>query len=239
MNLILLDQTDFLNEKTALLNDRRFHHIKNILKSRVGDSLRIGLINGKMGTGIIESLTGRDVRITVNRIDIPPPEPLPAILLLALPRPKMLRRVIQCITAMGVKEIHLINSYKVEKSFWGSPWLSDTRLRENLVLGLEQAQDTVLPKIHLHKLFKPFVEDLLPGVSADSLRLVAHPHSENSCPTQQTDPVTLAIGPEGGFTKYEIDKLMEQDFAPVKMGQRILRVETAVPALLARLFPFC
>ncbi|PIE44189.1 MAG: 16S rRNA (uracil(1498)-N(3))-methyltransferase [Gammaproteobacteria bacterium] len=239
MNLILLYPSDLISATTAQLTDRRFFHIKSILKAKVGDSLRVGLIDGKMGTGIVESLSQSDVKLSLSQIDTSPPKPLPVTLLLALPRPKMLKRVLQCSTAMGVKEVHLINSYKVEKSFWGSPWLSTDRIHDNLLLGLEQAQDTTLPKVYLHKLFKPFVEDRLPGICGNGKRLVAHPYSATDCPLQQVDHITLAIGPEGGFTDYEIGKLMAQGFKPIKMGQRILRVETAVPALLAKLFPFC
>ncbi|MDB2481016.1 16S rRNA (uracil(1498)-N(3))-methyltransferase, partial [Porticoccaceae bacterium] len=41
----------------------------------------------------------------------------------------------------------------------------------------------------------------------------------------------------GGFIPYEIDKLNQVGFESVHLGQRILRVENAVPALVSRLFP--
>ena len=118
------------------------------------------------------------------------------------------------------------------KSFWQTPFLDPAAIRENLVLGLEQARDTVLPEIIVEKRFKPFVEDRLPALAAGSLGLVGHPGPWPACPRAVEKPVTLAIGPEGGWIPYEVDKLREAGLHPVQLGERILRVETAVSACL-------
>ncbi|HAB91342.1 MAG TPA: 16S rRNA (uracil(1498)-N(3))-methyltransferase, partial [Pseudomonas sp.] len=102
--------------------------------------------------------------------------------------------------------------------------------------GLEQARDTVLPEIILAKRFKPFVEDELPAMAANTRGLIAHPGDYPECPRALSEPVTLAIGPEGGWIPYEVELLSQAGLNPVQLGERILRVETAVPALLARLF---
>lgn len=148
----------------------------------------------------------------------------------------MLRRILQTVSAMGVARLVLVNSFRVEKSFWQTPFLAPEDIHEQLILGLEQARDTVLPEVVLEPLFKPFVEDRLSQLSQDTLRLVAHPGDYLACPRALNEPVTLAIGPEGGWIEYEVLRLQEQGFQPVQMGERILRVETAVTALLARLF---
>jgi 16S rRNA (uracil1498-N3)-methyltransferase len=88
----------------------------------------------------------------------------------------------------------------------------------------------------IRKRFKPFVEDELPALIANTQALVAHPGAVTPCPSHCSEPVTLAVGPEGGFIRYEIDKLTECGFSPIHMGERILRVETAITALLAKLF---
>jgi RsmE family RNA methyltransferase len=151
----------------------------------------------------------------------------------------MFRRTLQTCATLGVKELWLINSYKVEKSFWQTPWLQQPALRDNLVLGLEQARDTLMPRVHIRKLFKPFVEDELPALLAGKQALVAHPGSAQPCPVHLQGPAVLCIGPEGGFTDYEVDKLQQAGCQAVHLGQRILRVETAVPVLVSRLFDGC
>lgn len=235
MNILLFDKKQIC-KNLVRISGRHLRHMQNIQDLQVGDSLRIGQINGMMGSGIITQLDNQSATIEFN-LDTPPPPPLPSTLILALPRPKMLRRVIQTVASMGIKHIHLINSARVEKSFWQSPFLTDESLHEQLILGLEQAVDTVLPKIYQHKLFKPFVEDKLKDSMANSKALVGHPTATQTCPINVNEPTTLIIGPEGGFIPYEVEKFEEQGVEAVTIGDRILRVETAVPALISRLYP--
>ncbi|MGF6593460.1 16S rRNA (uracil(1498)-N(3))-methyltransferase [Pseudomonas sp. 2835] len=235
MNLLLLEEADFIAADRVVLADRRFTHMQEIHRVAVGDSLRVGRIGGLMGQAEVLRLEGHEAELKVS-FDQPPPAKLPLTLVLALPRPKMLRRVFQTVATMGVPKVILVNSYRVEKSFWQTPFLEPEAIREQLILGLEQTRDTVLPDVIIEKRFKPFVEDRLPAISAGTLGLVGHPGQYPPCPRGLNQPVTLAIGPEGGWIPYEIDLLGKAGLNPVQLGERILRVETAVTALLARLF---
>lgn len=235
MNLLLLEDADFVAANRVVLAGRRLKHLQEVHRAAVGDSLRVGRLGGLMGSGSLLQLTEQHAELQVS-LDQPPPAKLPLTLLLALPRPKMLKRVLQTVSAMGVPRLVLLNSYRVEKSFWQTPFLEPEAIREQLILGLEQARDSVLPEVIIEKRFKPFVEDRLPAIVADSLGLVGHPGDFPACPRAVEQAVTLAIGPEGGWIPYEVDKLREAGLQPVQLGERILRVETAVPALLARLF---
>lgn len=235
MNLLLLEEADFIAADHVVLADRRFTHMQDIHRVAVGDTLRVGRIGGLMGKAEVVRLEGHQAELQVA-FDQPPPAKLPLTLVLAVPRPKMLRRLFQSIATLGVPRLILLNSYKVEKSFWQTPFLTPEAIRENLILGLEQARDTVLPEVIIEKRFKPFVEDRLPAIAADTLGLVGHPGPYPACPRAVTGPVTLAIGPEGGWIPYEVDLLAKAGLQPVQLGDRILRVETAVTALLSRVF---
>lgn len=236
MNLILLFKDDFVQgTDRAILTGRRHKHVMKVHRASTGDSLKVGLAGGMMGEGRILRMDKNSLEMDVE-LTTPPPPPVPLRLILALPRPKVLKRLILAITSMGVKEIVLLNAFRVEKSYWQSPALSEETLLAQSILGLEQAKDTVLPSIRLFPLFKPFVEDILPGLVHDSTCLTAHPGVDLSCPRGLSSHVTLAVGPEGGFIPYEIERLESCGFTPFNMGSRILRVETAVPALIARLF---
>jgi RsmE family RNA methyltransferase len=235
VNLLLLEEADFISADRVILRDRRLRHMQEVHRSEVGDSLRVGRVDGLLGTAELLRLEPREAELCVS-FDREPPGKLPLTLVLALPRPKMLRRVFQTVATMGVPKVILVNSYRVEKSFWQTPFLEPAAIREQLILGLEQARDSVLPEIVIEKRFKPFVEDRLPAVVDGTLGLVGHPGDFPACPRAVDQPVTLAIGPEGGWIPYEIDLLRASGLNPVQLGERILRVETAVTALLARLF---
>lgn len=236
MNLILLFHEDFINGSNRVrLQGRRLKHILEVHRARPGDQMCVGLVNDKIGKGLVTVLNKNVLEMDVL-FDQSPPIKLPLNLIIALPRPKVLSRVILNASSMGVKNIWLINSQRVEKSFWQSPRLLEENLFKQLVLGLEQAKDTVLPQIITKKFFKPFVEDDMSEIIEGTRAYVAHPNTKTQCPRDVRHPTTLAIGPEGGFIPYEIEKFTQYGFTPVHMGDRILRVESAVPALIGRMF---
>lgn len=236
MNLVLFSDNDLIDENIVSIRDsRRLSHISEIHQVTNGEFLKVGQLNGKIGTGKVVANSADEIRLEISLTKFSP-APLPATLVLALPRPKMLKRTLQTIATLGVKKIYLINSYRVEKSYWQTPLLEASAIKEHLLLGLEQGCDTVMPEVTLVKRFKPFVEDNLQEIVGNTKALVAHPYTETPCPAQINYPITLAIGPEGGFIPYEIDLLNKQGFEAVNLGERILRVETVVPYLLGRLF---
>ncbi|MCD6527192.1 MAG: 16S rRNA (uracil(1498)-N(3))-methyltransferase [Desulfuromonas sp.] len=234
MNLILLFEHDYIDEQTVCLQGRRLQHVTDVHRAQLGDSLRVGDLNGKVGRGVITCLTSEKLVMTVCCRQSPP-QPVDLILVLALPRPKVLKRTLLTATTLGLKYIALINSWRVDKSYWGSPALTQNKVDEQLILGLEQCCDTRLPEVSMYKGFKPFVEDRLPELMAGRQGYVAHPESECCCPERPGGPLLLVVGPEGGFNPYEIAKLKEQGVNAVTIGERILRVETAVTFLAARL----
>ncbi|HVT05362.1 MAG TPA: 16S rRNA (uracil(1498)-N(3))-methyltransferase [Thermoanaerobaculia bacterium] len=234
MNLILLLPEDFVAESKVLLRGRRLLHIREVHRAVEGQALTVGRLDGLIGTGRVISISRDQVELDVELTREPPP-PLPLTLVLALPRPKVLNRVIAAISSLGVKKLYVVNSWRVEKSYWKSPRLSSENLREQCILGLEQAGDTMMPQIEMKRLFTPFLRDELAGIAEGTRRLVAHPYESVPCPSATRGPITLIIGPEGGFIEDEIRAFCDLGFEPVSIGPRILRVETAIPYLLARL----
>lgn len=233
MNLIILDKDDIQDGK-AEISGRKLGHILTYIRPAAGDRLRAGILNGLMGEGVVMDIS--DKRLTLDlTIENPPPAPLPLKLILAMPRPKVLNRVIQHAASMGIKEIYIIKTWRVEKSYWESPVIEEKNLKNQMIKGLEQGKDTIIPTIRIRRRFKPFVEDELPSIIRDTIALVSHPSAENPCPHRVDFPVTLAMGPEGGFIPYEVDALQKIGFKAVSLGDRILRVETALPFLIGRL----
>ena len=235
MNYVLLEREDFVGENRVRLEGRRLLHVREVLGSTSGDELRVGVIGGRTGWGRVEHVDG-DALVMDVRLENEPLGPLPLRLILALPRPKVLNRTIAAAASMGIREIDLINSWRVEKSYWKSPRLTAENLRMQSILGLEQSGDTILPTIRLHRLFVPFVRKELSGEIADKLALLAHPRGSIEAPRNVEQTVVLAIGPEGGFIERELETFQEIGFTAVSLGPRILRVETVIACLIGRLF---
>lgn len=236
MNLILLLHSDFVEgENIVRLKDRRLRHVLEVHRASAGDELCVGLENGDIGSGIITELSADvlEMKVQFNRR---PPAKLPLTLVLAMPRPKVFKRMLYLISSLGVGRTILINSRRVEKSYWQSPALDPAVIKRQLRRGLEQARDTVMPEVMIRPLFKPFMEDEMPEIIRNTLPLVAHPGASETLPLSIGCPVTLAVGPEGGFIPYEIDMFRSMGFRIVQVGERILPVEAAVPFLISKLF---
>ncbi|MBC8548971.1 MAG: 16S rRNA (uracil(1498)-N(3))-methyltransferase [Candidatus Brocadiales bacterium] len=235
MNLIILSKNDFIDGTSLVrIQDHRFTHIVEVNKSSVGDELRVGLLNGNIGCGRITRIEEGKIEMDVV-LDREPPASLQLTLISAMVRPRVFKRVITQVSAMGIKKIIVINSYRVEKSFWKSPVLETDSLNKYLITGLEQGQDTIVPEVLIRPLFKPFVEDELPDIIQGTLPFVAHPYASELCPYNIGSPVTLAVGPEGGFIPYEVNKLIKCGFTAVHLGKRTLHVESAISGLISRL----
>lgn len=231
MNIILCKENEPVNG-TAEITGRRLTHMRETLKIKAGDRLRAGVQGGMLGTAEVLAVDSRRAVLSFTAESVPP-APLNVRLVLALPRPKVLRRVLYTVTCLGVKNIHVINSWRVEKSYWSSPLL--TGIEEYLIPALEQSRDTILPTVNFHRFFTPFVKEELPELAGDSLKLAAHPAVEMTELKRTGEPVTLVIGAEGGFIQKELDTLSDAGFSFFSVGERVLNVESAVPYILGKL----
>lgn len=241
MNCILLEPGEVSTEPgsspSAELCGRRARHVLEVLRAQPGQIVRVGVFGGRLGRATITALS--DDRITLGSIelDTEPPPAQPVTLCVAVPRPKSLRRVLHAATTLGVKRIVLMESWRVDKSYWQSPLLAPDAIRSVLTLALEQAVDTVRPVVDIKRRFRPFVEDEVPALVRDTAAIVAHPGSDEPMPYAATGPITLFVGPDRGFTPFEIELLLAHGVRPRHIGPRVLRVDEAVPALLGRLLP--
>lgn len=246
MNIILLKPEEIAKSinKTVLLDDHRAEHVVKVLRSSEGESLRVGVIDGCKGSAVVKKIKKKYPFLVELVVDLEDEqlEQMPEIdLVLALPRPIMLRRILSQATALGIGQFFLINANRVEKSFWQANLLEEKEYLPHLVAGLEQAVATRLPKVSFFKRFRPFVEDYLPTIKEkyDHL-IVGDPTGDQSLQEAivysksnktELNRVLLCIGPEGGWVDFELEKFKAQDFSICTIGERILKVDTAVVAL--------
>lgn len=236
VNLLLIEPDELRHDNTAHITGVRAHHVHEVLRARHGDEVRIGVVDGPVGTGIVCGSDAQSMTFECRLGTRIPSRPRVDVLL-ALPRPKVLRRLYAQLAALGVGRLLLTNAERVERHYFDTHVLTPECYRPLLIEGLQQARDTRVPIVSIHRQFKILLQDHLDDLAPATLRLVAHPADRPSISERLadagTDRVLLAIGPEGGWNDYELGLLGARGFHPVSMGLRTLRTDTACIALLA------
>lgn len=238
MNRILFEKGEIVADGSVRLEDFRAAHILNVLHSEVGDIVRTGQIDGLVGTSEVVAIDGASVTLRIIHAE---EGPAPAFdLVLAPPRPRAMKRLLPQLASLGVGRIVLVGAQKVEKDFWGATLLKDEIYRPLLIDGLMQAGTAAMPQILVRRNFRNFLRDELDALMPSPRRIVAHPYGaagQLQPPPQAAanERLTLAVGPEGGWTDREVELLEERGFLRYSLGPRILRTDTALIALIARL----
>jgi RsmE family RNA methyltransferase len=232
VNLLLLEASDFREDGTAELHGLAARHVTEVLRAKVGDVLRVGKLGGAVGSAEVLRCEATTVLLRVQ-LHSPPPSRPGVDVLLAVPRPKVLRRLLASAAALGIDRLVLLNAARVEKSYFSSPVLTPSRAARSLQEGLQQARDTQAPEVHVAERFRPFVEDTLDGLLGPSTRLLLDPSEKDESPLLPLEGrVVLAIGPEGGWVPFERELLQARGFVPVSFVPRTLRVEAVLPYAL-------
>ena len=249
MNRILFEPSEIV-EGVATFGGDRAEHVLNVLHGEVGQVLKTGEFDGRIGTSVIREIRPEGPEIVVDCAHRDESLRPWVNLVLAPPRPRAMKRLLPQLATLGVGKIVLVGAKKVEKDFWGATLLKPENYRPLLIDGLMQAGTSILPTIELRRNFRKFVREELDAMLPSSNRIVAHPYERASgerggrlgllhqAPsTRHQAPLTLAIGPEGGWTDEEVALLEEHGFSRYSLGSRILRTDTATIALLAQLMP--
>ena len=233
MNLLLIRGGEREGGRVRLQGTRA-RHVREVLRLQVGESLRVAVPRESMGTAQVLAMGEDEVILDTLQLEALDPASRPGLrLILALPRPKALRRTLQTAASFGVEHIDVVNAWRVSKSYWGSPVLQAQALKDELWLGCEQGRHPHLPTIACHRLLMPFLDGL---GSRPAGRYLAHPGSDTWL--AQVEDLgangTLAIGPEGGWIAAELESFTKAGFRQVTISGSILRSEIALAAALAQ-----
>ncbi len=240
MNLLLAQDSEFSPEELEPKKEAqiialgaRALHLHQVLRAKVGQRIRVGIARVSVGTG--EVMECSEKRVVLGKLEMQDLGPAPKVrLIVALPRPKALRRLLQTAASFGVDHIDVVNAWRVEKSYWSSPLTEPAAMEEELRLGCEQGRHAWLPTITTHRFLMPFLSGLSPQ---NGPRLLAHPGGRRWLARKDTEAQSclLAIGPEGGWIEDELASFVDSGFERFTLSESILRSEIAVAAALAQL----
>lgn len=241
MNLIILTGDDSCGGDRFTVSDHRAAHIQSVLRAEPGRLIRVGMVNGRVGTAEVVSVSDSRVEL-VGRFDSDPPVMYPVVdIICAVSRPKTVRKILAIAAMMGVRRLMFVRANRTDKSYVSSPLLTSEGWMPHLLEGLAQGGLTQLPQVSVHPLFRPFVEDQIDRLLIEEekhVRLLSDPTATRNLDSVWRDcdnsHMIAAIGPEGGWVPFELGLLEEQGFVRFSLGPWTLRVEAAVIAFLAQ-----
>lgn len=238
MNRIIFRDAETDGATVEFRGDDRARHALDVLHAVPGSTVKLGRLGGeRYDSATVLETDAAATRVRLALGEATPPLSRPGIdLLLAVPRPKCMRRLWPQLSALGVGRIYLTAAEKVEKDYWGSSFLKPEVYEPLIVDGLMQSGDTIPPEVEIHRRLKPLLEDVLAQRYAGGRAVFFHPCDAraDATPAPGADaPLLLAIGPEGGWSDYECAMFDRLGFVRRSLGPRILRTDTAVVAAIS------
>lgn len=234
MNLLVILRSELILENKAVICGKRVAHLLEILGAKEGNVIKAGLFNGLKGTAKIVKIDKNEAVLETDFQQSSEPK-IPLTVIVGLCRPKVVSRLLADLTTYGVNRIDIVQTHYGDKGYWANDLFTENGIKECIIKGLEQSMDTIPPQVNLVKRFGPYSNDVLPQlVSCNSKGFFGFPVSvNNSRNIPKGNNNAIAIGPERGFTKYEIEQFIKAGFEPISLGSRILRTESAVHAAVA------
>ena len=232
MNLLLLDQ------KVPVLSlakeDPRAVHLRSVLGVKIGDEIDLALKNGPRGKGKVSVLSDQRIDLVIRWLAPHPCDLFPVHLVVGFARPQTCRKILEQASALGVERVSFFQAEKGDPSYPKSRLWTTEEWAERIDRGVEQAFASFVPACDLH----PSLTDALSPLRRESSLRIAMDNYEAARPLVAKDeiddrPIALALGPERGWSGKERDLLRSQRFDMRHLGQRVLRLETAVVASLA------
>lgn len=239
MNSVLLYPTERVDEAHFVVLGERARAVCSDHALQIGIEVKGSVLGEGRGRCRVLSLAPERIEFEVT-LDVPIADRSGVHLIVGVPRPQTVKKVLHAATTGGVNSVHFVRSEKGERSYLQSRALERIEVDRHMHKGMEQAFDCVPPIVTVHERFRPFVEDFLPTLSDGGARIVAHTAAGpalSSCEPLMQNPqreVVLAVGGEAGWSEFEVSLFQQQRFQPISLGERILRVEEAVLVLLGQ-----
>jgi RsmE family RNA methyltransferase len=157
---------------------------------------------------------------------------MPIDVVVGLPRPQTARKILLEACSLGVRSMHFVGADKGEPSYAQSTLWSSGEWNRILIAGAEQAFCTRLPQVTFGRPSEEILSSLPQG--AAHIALDNYEASERLGALALDAPdITLAFGPERGWSQQERALLRSHGYRLAHLGTRVLRTETAVTAAVS------
>lgn len=222
-----------------LRNPQVLEHLMGHLLIKEGDTIKVLAVGQGLGTATVIKTCPEEVTLDVNINEAGLTQNIH--LLIGASRPPTIKKIIEHGTAFGVRSFSFFKAELSEKSYLTSKVFEEDNLNDLISKGLAQgAKYSDWPSVRRYSSLSSSVSSYLEEAiqSGESQRFLMSLAADNTFEHHSLDfkqPITLAIGPERGWTKKEEIFLKENSFLPTVIGQSVLRVEIATFSALAQL----
>jgi 16S rRNA (uracil1498-N3)-methyltransferase len=211
------------NTKELVLNEDTSKHIINVLRMQEGEELQLTDGKGNLITAIIKDAHKKHCGITITNSQLTTRHsPQVTIAISLIKNTNRFEWFLEKATEIGVSKIIPLLCERTEKQNFRYE-----RMKAILTSAMLQSQQTWLPELEEPIKFKQFINH-----STNQQKFIAHCLEKEKQKLSHSHIITsphslICIGPEGDFTKQEIELAMQNDFIPVTLGHTRLRTETA------------
>ena len=228
MNIILFEKKE-LQQKLSI-HDKRIWHVRKILDKQQGEKFDIGILNGPKVKCWIEEMVNDQVKLGYYLDENIEESLYPVTLIIGHPRPQSLKKIFRETTALGVSKILISGTDKGEKSYFQSKLWKKDKYRKFLIEGAQQAHSTLLPVVKkFNKLDQCLKNIQMPSTLIALDNINPHKKLTEIRIGPESNPI-LVVGSERGWSPTERKLLIQKGFKLYKLGDRILRTETAAVA---------
>ncbi len=227
-----------VGERTVTIEGSDVNHIKNVLRMKRGERVRISSTSGKNYFGRVAEFSGETVLVALAEECAPDTElPSRIYLFQGLPKSDKMELIIQKAVELGAYEIIPVAMKNcVVKLDEKKAAAKTARWQEIAKSAAKQSKRSIIPKVE-HPV--SYQEALAAAAELDVV-LVPYENERGMAATREVmeaivpgQSVGIFIGPEGGFSDGEIELAREHDMRLISLGGRILRTETAGLATLS------
>jgi 16S rRNA (uracil1498-N3)-methyltransferase len=210
------------NSKTAFFNSDESRHLFKVLRKKVGDEVLITNGNQLMFKGNILDISKNNCEVEISKCE--KKEKLGYSLHIVISILKSNERFewfLEKASEIGITEITPVLCERSEKKF-----INEKRLNKVLISAMKQSLKANLPILNPIVKLKDFYKSNL----SDQLFIAHCNESEKDFLISSVKPkenITILIGPEGDFSKNEVEEAIKIGFKPVSLGNTRFRAETA------------
>jgi 16S rRNA (uracil1498-N3)-methyltransferase len=218
---LVIDPTQNQEQKIYLTPQQQ-HYLKRVL--RLPEGARFVVLDGRGNTWIAQ-LSGTSAEILQSLLESTE-LPLPATLMVALPKGNGFEEILRCCTELGVTNFMPVLS---ERTLLKPSPHKVQRWRKIIQEAAEQSERQIVPQIEEPLPFQAALATI-ENCQADCYLAVTRTpadHLLNYLENPPSQPILIATGPEGGWTPQEVDRAIGIGFQPVSLGKRIFRAITA------------